>query len=136
MKTYLSSIFPEVVDVDTSELKLCYVTKEHLISKNITLSGVSNYIPTFWAFYKGELLYCLVDYQLHFLEDFTDWHSDFNHLFPGDFELSLLLKYNIKYFHVLPEVFKEEEVRDHISQWEDDLIKTWNRDKKINDLLK
>lgn len=135
MKTFLSNLFTEVIDVDTSEIKMIYVTKEHLLSVTQKLSGESNYVPTFWCLYKDELLYCITDYKLHFLEDYTDWSPNFNHLEPGDFELSFLLKYNIKYFHVLPEVFEDKKNRDHISDWEEDIIKRWSRDKKINQIL-
>jgi hypothetical protein len=135
MKTYLSTIFPEVEGINTSELRLAFIHRDniHNIKKFI-------YVPVFWAHYHDELLYCQVDYEFHFLETYDDWKlptsKDFNPYYPGEEELSHLLQYKIKYHHVIPEMLRHEEVRLQICQWEEDIIKNWNRDKKINDLLK
>jgi hypothetical protein len=57
-------------------------------------------------------------------------------LSPGEEELSHLLQYKIRYHLVVPEMLKYEQVRLNLSQWEEDIITTWNRDKKINDIFK
>jgi len=135
MKTYLSSIFPEVVDINPLELEILYLTRD-------TINGIfkTTYVPVFWALYRDELLYCQVDYQFVFLEDYGDWKlsngQDFNSYFPGQDELSHLLQYKISYYHVVPEMLSYDGVRLQLCKWEADIITNWNRDKKIKDLLK
>jgi hypothetical protein len=135
MKTYFSSIFPEVLDINPLELEILYLSKDLLHNANRT-----TYVPVFLALYREELLYCQVDYEFHFLETYDDWKllngKDFNPYFPSEDELSHLLQYKIKYHLVIPEMLSYEEVRLQICQREEDIIKNWNRDKKINDLLK
>ena len=135
MKTYLSSIFPEVEEINTSELKLAYLTKDNINNIRSTV-----YVPVFWAHYHDELLYCQVDYEFDFLEAYDDWKlpngKDFNPYYPGEEELSYLSQYKIKYHLVISEMLNYEEVRLQICQCEEDIIKKWNRDKKINDLFK
>ena len=135
MKTYLSSIFPEVEEINTSELKLVYLTKDNIHNIKSTI-----YVPVFWAHYHDELLYCQVDYEFDFLEEYGDWKlptgKDFNPYFPGQDELSHLLQYKISYYHVVPEMLSYDGVRLQLCKWEADIITNWNRDKKIKDLLK
>ena len=135
MKTYLSSIFPEVLDINPLELEILYLTRD-------TINGINKatYVPVFWALYHDELLYCQVKYEFHFLENYDDWKllngQDFNPYDPSEDELSHLLQYKINYYLVIPEKLEHEEARLNLCEWEEDIIKTWNRDKKIKDLLK
>ena len=135
MKTYLSSIFPEMVDINPLELEILYLTRDTINDINKT-----TYVPVFWALYRDELLYCQVDYQFVFLEDYGDWKlsngQDFNSYFPGQDELSHLLQYKVSYYHVLPEMLSYDGVRLQLCKCEVDIITNWNRDKKIKDLLK
>ena len=135
MKTYLSSIFPEVLDINPLELEILYLTRDTINDINKTA-----YVSVFWALYRDELLYCQVDYQFHFLENYDDWKlsngQDFNSYFPGKDELSHLLQYKISYYHVIPEMLSYDGVRLQLCKWEVDIITNWNREKKIKDLLK
>lgn len=130
--TYLASVLPEILNIDTSELKLAYLTSDGRL--------VTGYIPIIWAYYREELLYCEVDYNFSLLETYDDWKltngNDFNPYSPGDEELSHLLKYKIKYHLFLPEMFASEEVQLNLCKVESDIIKNWMRNKKLNELLK
>lgn len=134
-QTYLSSIFPEVIEIDPTDLKPLYITRDNIHNIKNTI-----YVPVFWAHYREELLYCEVDYEFDFLEAYDDWTLPsgkyFDQYSPGEEELSHLLQYKIRYHLVVPEMLKYEQVRLNISQWEEDIITTWNRDKKINDIFK
>ena len=138
MKTYISSIFSEVKEINTSELRLAYLNIDHLSIG--TWKYIPPSVPVFWAYYRDELLYCQVDYQFNYFETYDDWKlsngKDFNPYFPGDEELSHLLQYKITYHNVIPEMLNNEELRLELCQLEEDIIKNWNRNKKINDLLK
>jgi hypothetical protein len=135
--TSLSRYFTEIFDVDKSKLELLYVSKEDRYGG---MTILPKQVPIFWAHYEDKLLYVVVEYDLHFLEVFyDDWkHPDgsfFNPYSPTEKELSYLSKYNFYYFIVDPQVFLVKEIRDEICQWEEDIIKTWSRNNKINQIF-
>jgi hypothetical protein len=142
--TELSKLFTEIKDVDTSKLKICYITQdESLSTPSSSNKNYSKDIPIFWALYEDKLLYAICeDYRLGLFESFYDWENQdgsfFNFLEPTKKELSKILQLVMqepKYFIVKPEVFLEKDIRDSICQWEMDIITKWNRDTKINKLL-
>lgn len=140
--TELSKLFPEIKDIDTSKLVICYIAKDKSLGPHPDPGQkyTSDDIPIFWAKYEEKLLYAICNsHRLGWFEDYYDWlnqdGSFFNFLEPAEKELSKILEYNPQYFIVNPDVFLNKDVRDGICQWEMDIITEWNRDRKINQIL-
>jgi hypothetical protein len=109
--------------------------------------------PAFWFEFEGWLYYGLVDYEFNFGEQYDDWvigESRFNDMKPGKIEFDMLT--NFKDFTFLKEPVSDiksfntiyykldwdkANTKDNLleyCQFEIDFIKTWNRDRKLNDI--
>ncbi len=148
MITEISKLFKEV-QVEEYLLKMLYVSRDRsmsIVTKNPNLNKATTvYIPVFWATYKDEMIYGVCDYTFDMFEDFNDWVNEsqfigvkskpFNHISPGIDELLTLKKYFPRYFTVDYNILMNSDHLEDLCEWEIDILKTWNRDKKLNQIL-
>lgn len=108
-------------------MEIIYISQDHKSVGPILPWDES--FPIFWAIYEGQLLYCEVDYFFKRLEDL-----ELNLFRPGDKELEFIMKHKVRYTKASIDVFNDTEIRNEVSDYEYNIILTWSRDKKINDI--
>ena len=100
-----------------------------------------SYTIAFWALYEDQLLYVVTGYGLKYFEIVSDWLVDtpdgsryFDTINPGIRELEKLLTLKPSYY--VFDMSALTALPGNFCQFEMDLITEWNRDFKINSLLK
>jgi hypothetical protein len=117
-------------------LEVVYITT--ISSREIDKSANRTiYYPSFWSYYNDKLLYSICyGFEFSLFETYDDW-DNFNQFFPGEKEYNILINLpGIIHYEIEYEIFLDDKIRDQISQWEFDIISSWNRDIKIKNLLK
>lgn len=121
------------INPEYKDCKLLYVTTETHRNKNHFERN-----PSFWLDYKGVLYHCICDYDMEPFEMFEDWDmggdNRFNEFFPGEKEFEFLMNMKPTFYKVVFSIIQN--YLDHFSQWELDLCKPYERQNKIDNILK
>lgn len=125
----VKSLFKTIKINKEDDLDVIYVTTISLREdKKIT------YYPSFWVKYGEKLVYGICyKREMSMFESLWDW-NDFNFFSPKEKELNTLLEYKPIFYDIVYQDLKT--IEEWLCDWEWQFIDEWNREIRINKILK
>ena len=134
MERYIGEI-KSMPDPDFGDVRIIWMTQESWLDKD----RINNTYPSVWFIFEGEMYHGLSTYRFKWFEQYEDLAlpsgKPFDCYFPGREECEYMTNLGYEY----RKLDYEKAMRGDMDEWcefELDFLKKWNRDKKIDDLLK
>ena len=122
-------------DPDFGEVKIVWMTQESWFDEDRRTCTH----PSTWFIFGGELYHGLCRYRFKWFEQYEDWwlpcEKQFDCYFPGREEWEYMTNLGYEYRKLDYEKAMQGDM-DEWCEFELEFAKVWNRDKKIDSLLK
>jgi hypothetical protein len=135
MERYIGEI-KIMKDPKFEDIQILWMTNEQWF-----VDRSSKNFPSVWFIYQGIMYWALSKYEFKWFEDYSDFTlpstAQFNQWNPGKEEWEYMLEFGYEYrvFDYDKTILKGEDL-DNWCDFEIRFLTEWNRNKKIDDLLK
>lgn len=122
-------------DPDFGDVQIVWMTQESWLDEDRRTCAH----PSVWFVFEGDMYYGLSKYKFNWFEQYEDWllpsEKQFDCYFPGKEEWEYMTRLGLEY----RKLDYEKAMQGDMDEWCDfelEFAKKWNREKKIEELLK